>query len=68
MIVICISLFEVAEKRRKLLDVFLRDLFALPDSVVESKEVYTFFHITDRDIHDAHMRLQVCLQSLCVSL
>ena len=47
---------QVADKRKRLLEQFLKDVLALPAKTSESPLVYTFFHVTERDEHDAHVR------------
>ncbi|XP_071809737.1 phosphatidylinositol 4-phosphate 3-kinase C2 domain-containing subunit beta-like isoform X3 [Asterias amurensis] len=46
---------QVAEKRKNELDVFLRQLFAMPAEISLCDLVYTFFHPSLRDEKDAHL-------------
>jgi hypothetical protein len=50
---------QVAEKRKISLEQFLTDVLAISAATVDSKYIYTFLHTTERDVHDAHMRLKV---------
>ena len=63
-IITCVlSRSQVAEKRKSQLEQFMKD--ARASKLGESKELYTFFHATERDKHDQHMRLKVCPIKTC---